>query len=90
MSAGEDEGTSAAVSFSADIRPMFTETDINHMKRFGVLLDDYSYMSGPGKAQAVYETVSSGSMPPSRSGEEPWSPDQVTLFHRWMEGGYQP
>ena len=89
MSTHEDEPTSAAVSFNADILPMFTEMDINHMKRFSVLLDDYSYMSDPTKAQAVYEAVSAGSMPPSRSGEPPWSPSQVALLQQWMEGGYQ-
>jgi hypothetical protein len=90
VSTHDDEPTSAAVSFSSDILPMFTEMDIDHMKRFRVLLDDYSYMSDSTKAHAVYETVSAGSMPPSRSGEPPWSPSKVALFQQWMEGGYQP
>jgi len=29
-----------AVSFAQDIRPLFTDMDIAHMKGFGVLLDD--------------------------------------------------
>jgi hypothetical protein len=90
VSTHAEEPTSAAVSFNADILPMFTEMDINHMKRFGVLLDDYSSMSDPTKAHAVYETVSTGSMPPSRSGEPPWTPSQVALFQQWIEDGYQP
>jgi hypothetical protein len=32
-----------AVSFADDIRPMFREIDVDHMRGFGVLLDDYTY-----------------------------------------------
>ena len=46
-------------------------------------------MSEPGIASAVYKAVSSGSMPPSDSGEERWSEDAVQLFKAWMDGGYQ-
>ena len=34
-----------AVSFSKDIKPLFREVDIDHMKVHGVNLDDYQYMS---------------------------------------------
>ena len=33
------------LSFSADIKSLFRAIDISHMKRFGVELDDYAYMS---------------------------------------------
>ena len=33
------------VSFSKDVKPMFREVDIDHMKVHGVHLDDYQYMS---------------------------------------------
>ncbi len=46
------------VSFSKDIKPMFREVDINHMKVHGVHLDDYQYMSDAtstyANAQAVW------------------------------------
>jgi hypothetical protein len=29
-------------------------------------------------------------MPPSASGEQPWSEDKVQLFKQWMDGGYAP
>ncbi len=83
-----------AVSFAKDVVPMFTEMDIQHMAQRGVQLDSYSYMSNPAgnyaNADAVYQEVSSGSMPPSWSGEEPWSSEKVTTFQQWMAGGYQP
>jgi hypothetical protein len=46
-------------------------------------------MSQPAIASTVYEQVSSGGMPPSGSGEQPWSEDKVQLFKAWMDGGYQ-
>jgi hypothetical protein len=78
------------VSFTTDILPLFTSMDVDHMKRAGVSLDDYAYMREPANASSVYESVSSGTMPPGNSGEQPWSEDQVQLFKAWMDGGYQP
>ena len=77
------------VSFETDILPLFTSMDVDHMGRLGLSLDDYSSMSQPAIASAVHDTVSSGRMPPSDSGEQPWSQDKVQLFKAWMDGGYQ-
>ena len=78
-----------AVSFAANIKPMFTDMDIAHMKNFGVFLDDFGFMHDPANAQKVLNAVSSGAMPPSNSGETSWSPDQVELFRNWITDGYQ-
>jgi hypothetical protein len=80
----------ATVSFKADILPLFTQMDIQHMNERSVPLTDYDYMSQPANAQSVYGQVKSGAMPPDWSGEEPWSDDKVVLFNDWIEGGYQP
>ncbi len=77
------------VSFKTDILPLFTGMDIEHMSAAGVLLDDYAYMSQPANASRVYETVSTGAMPPANSGEQRWSQDQVQLFKAWMDAGYR-
>ena len=77
-----------AVSFVADIRPLFTDMDVAHMKNFGVQLDDFDYMRDPAHAQKVLSQVSSGAMPPRHSGEPPWSSDRVTVFRNWIEEGY--
>jgi hypothetical protein len=61
-----------AVSFSGDIRPLFTAMDIEHMRRVGVALDDIAYMSDPEHAESVYQKLSSKQMPPPYSGESPW------------------
>lgn len=82
------------VSFEADILPLFTQMDIKHMEPLRVHLADYAYMSDPkndhAHARHVYERVSIGEMPPRRSGEQAWGPEQVELFSGWMKGGYQP
>ena len=79
-----------SLSFKTDIMPLFTSVDIDHMSALGTKLDDYSFMSQPDKASLVYDAVCTGKMPPSTSGEEPWSPDKVQLFKAWMDGGYEP
>lgn len=78
------------VSFKTDILPLFTSVDIEHMSAAGVLLNDFTFMSQPPNATGVYQQVSSGKMPPSTSGEQPWSQDKVQLFKAWIDGGYEP
>jgi len=64
-----------AVSFAKDIRPLFTDTDIAHMKRFGVMLDDFGYMHDLAHAQRSRRGSTAGMAPPG-SGEPPWSPGE--------------
>ena len=77
-----------AVSFAQDIRPLFTDMDVAHMKNFGVALDSFDYMRAPAHAQRVLDRVSNGSMPPRRSGEPPWSAENVQLLRDWIAAGY--
>jgi hypothetical protein len=79
------------VSFGKDIEPLFRTIDVDHMKPFGVLLNDYSYMSdatgGHANANAVLKTLTNQSMPP---GGPFWQPAQLALFAKWMSDGFQP
>ena len=59
------------------------------MKGFGVLLENFDYMTDPVHAQKVLDAVSARAMPPSSSGQPPWSPDSVQLFRDWIAAGYQ-
>jgi hypothetical protein len=43
----------ALISFAAQILPLLTQTDIDHMAGMGVMLAQYSYMSQPANAQNV-------------------------------------
>ena len=79
------------VSFSKDVKPMFREVDIDHMKVHGVNLDDYQYMSDPtnsyANAEAVYDTLVGQTLPP---GGPFWTKEQLSLFENWKTDGYQP
>ena len=79
------------VSFSKDIKPLFRPIDIDHMKDYGVSLDDYQYMSDPAdnhaNAQAVLDRLSNKTMPP---GGPYWSATQLALYAKWQSDGYQP
>lgn len=80
-----------SVSFAKDIKPLFREIDVTSMEPFGVLLDDYGYMSDSAgnhaNAQAVFDSLSEQQMPP---GGPYWSKEQLDLFQKWMSDGYQP
>ncbi|GAA3056810.1 hypothetical protein GCM10020000_44150 [Streptomyces olivoverticillatus] len=54
-----------AVSYSRDIRPLFTDLDVTHMREFGIFLDDYAFMSVPVNAESAYFQVSHRLMPPA-------------------------
>jgi hypothetical protein len=70
-------------SYAADVKPLFTETDQEHMS---FMFDLWSYDDVKEHADGIYGAVSDGSMPPG----DPWSADQVATFKAWMAGGYQP
>jgi hypothetical protein len=80
------------VSFSADIKPLFRAVDISHMKRFGVELDSYTYMSNPDNANKVLATLSphDGEPPTMPPGGPYWTADRLAFFAQWQNGGYQP
>jgi len=73
-----------AISFAANIRPLFRDGDIQCMGKAGVHLDDHAWMSVPANAKLVYSQVSAGTMPP----DAPWTPDRVSLFKAWMDAAY--
>jgi hypothetical protein len=79
------------VSFERDIKPLFRKIDIEHMNKYKVLLDNYTYMSDPsnnhGNAQAVEDTLANQSMPP---GGPYWSNEQLVLYKQWKSDGYLP
>ncbi|MBV8050783.1 MAG: hypothetical protein JOZ80_06320 [Acidobacteriaceae bacterium] len=80
------------VSFSTNIRPLFRDIDVSHMKQFGVELDNYDYMSNPENANGVLATLSrhDGQPPSMPPGGPYWTADQLALFAEWQQGGYKP
>jgi len=72
-----------ALSFAADIRPLFRDGDVKCMMNAGVALNDPAWMCVATNAQEVYRAVSGGTMPP----DEPWPAARVALFKSWMDAG---
>jgi hypothetical protein len=79
---------SKPLSFKTDIRPMFTDTDVDHMQGFG--LDLSSHADVTRLADAILTSVTSGSMPPSGSGETRWTEAMCATFKRWKDEGCAP
>jgi hypothetical protein len=73
------------VSYAADVRPLFTDTDVSHMS---FMFDLSSYDDTKNNADDIYSAVSNGSMPPAPEG--PWAQEKVATFKAWMDGGFQP
>jgi len=80
------------VSFAADIKPLFRDVDISHMKRFKVELDNYTYMSNPNNATQVLAALSphDGEQNNMQPGGPYWTEAQIGLFVQWQKEGYQP
>ena len=71
-----------ALSFAKDIRPMFTDVDVAHMKRAGLDLSNKDDVAT--RAAAIYKMVSEGTMPPPGAGEGRWSPEMCERFKQWQ------
>ena len=77
---------SAPVSFAAKIKPLFTSTDVAHMKARHWYLHDYNFMKIPANAAAVKAQVEMHLMPPGA----PWTQTKINLFKKWIADGYRP
>lgn len=79
----------AGVGFAADIRPLFTDTDIDHMSFFCNLAD---YNDVKTNAADILDrlTGSGGPQMPPKSTGGPWPSTWIALFRKWMDGGFQP
>jgi hypothetical protein len=76
------------LSFAKDIRPMFTDLDVDHMKPAGMDLSTYDDVKK--HAIAIYAAVSTGTMPPSGWGEERWTKEMCGTFKEWQDQGFPP
>jgi hypothetical protein len=76
------------LSFAKDIRPMFTDTDVKHMKSLGLDLGDWNAVKA--QADAIYGVVARHVMPPASSGEPPWTADMCERFKQWQDDGCPP
>jgi hypothetical protein len=77
--------TTGDLSFATDIRPLFTDLDVDHMQGFGMDLSDRDDVEK--HAVNILAVVTSGSMPPKGTGER-WTPEMCDTFKRWTEAGF--
>ncbi len=81
----KEETPMRALSFAADIRPLFRSYDIDSMKEYkGIDLSSYEDVKRLG--QAIYGRLFAKDMPC----DGPWSDDSLQKFKNWMEGGMEP
>lgn len=74
-----------ALSFTADIRPLFRDTpDVDTMQSLG--LDLSSYEEVKAQASNIYARLEDGSMPC----DDPWPAERLAIFRKWMEEGMAP
>ena len=78
-------------SFQTDIRPLFTERDIQGMSKAFNLA---SYDDVKKHADAIYDRIRGigGAVmpPPPPRGEGPWPQSRIELFAKWMADGFPP
>jgi hypothetical protein len=72
------------VTWTNDIKQMFTPLDIDHMKK-AKNIDLGNYASVKLWAAKIYEVVASGQMPPPGSGEPRWPQAKVDTFGCWIQ-----
>ena len=73
----------AVLSFAADVKPLFRESDRTAMRR---AFDLWSYDDVVTHGQAIAARLKDGSMPC----DGPWPADRVAVFERWLDDGSAP
>jgi hypothetical protein len=88
----QNQNAATPVSFKNDILPLFRPEDIACMSGFGVILDDYTYMSQADNAKAVYDHLTGTTQPQMPLGGPYWNAEQLARFKTWMteKPPYQP
>jgi hypothetical protein len=69
-------------SYAQDIRPLFRDLDVEAME---YVFDLRNYQDVKDQAENIYERLADGSMPC----DAPWSEEQISLFRRWIDEGYE-
>ena len=80
------------VSFATDIRPLFTQLDIDHMADS---FDLSKFEDVKLRAQLILRRLKGQGgrvmpPPPEDDGDGPWSAEKIALFQSWIDGGCQP
>jgi hypothetical protein len=77
------------VGFAKDIRPLFTDMDISHMRSFCDLSSHADVKANAKDIMGRLNGSGGPQMPPAIDGG-PWPPSQIALFQTWINDGCQP
>jgi hypothetical protein len=72
----------ANVVWKNDIETLFTKMDVDHMARFGVMLDSYTYVKT--NFPSILRRIEDKSMPPGN----PWPKTRIDRFKLWQKDGF--
>lgn len=78
-----------AVSYANQIRPLFTDIDINHMSFFCDLSNYNDVKTNAADILNRLKGVAGNVMPPPTAGG-PWPSPRILLFQQWISDGCQP
>ena len=81
-------GAGGCTSFQKDIRPKFTDEDVEHMNDFGIDLNDYATVRDNADLILTRLKDPDNPMPPVPRG--PWPADWIECFQQWIDAGKQP
>ncbi len=81
-------GAGGCTSFQKDIRPKFTDEDVEHMNDFGIDLNDYATVRDGADLILTRLKDPDNPMPPTPRG--PWPADWIECFQQWIDAGKQP
>ena len=73
-----------SLSFAQDIRPMFTDEDVDNMIGFGFDLSRFEDVIA--NAELIYSRVDDKTMPPG----DPWSDEDIARLRQWIDEGMNP
>jgi hypothetical protein len=80
--AGSHTALSGPPTWTNDIRKLFTEVDVEHMRPRGYDLSNFDDVKA--KSADILSAVQNKRMPPGN----PWPPEWVDLFKAWITGGF--
>lgn len=88
MSTSNKSGAAGCTSYKADIRPKFTNEDVQHMNGLGLDLNDYSAVKSDADVILTRLKDADSPMPPPPRG--PWPPEWIECFQQWIDSGMLP
>jgi len=89
MSNSPQRPAAECTSFQADIRPKFTDEDVEHMNdQVGMDLNDYATVRDNADLILARLKSTTRPMPPKPRG--PWPPEWIACFQQWIDNGKLP